>query len=148
MDKNAVMIEYIKGCPGIDRLFFISADVKDGIQSFVPISNDRRIKQYIDGSRLKYYDFALFEFTGGNADPLPTDDVKTHENVQNYKKMQAVIDWINERQELCDFPDFGERVEIRDMYSLSDNPTLAGIENGKIFRYMIQIRIEYLERSY
>jgi hypothetical protein len=148
MDKNAVMIEYIKQCPEIDRLFFISAEVKDGTQSFFPISNDRQVKKYIDGSRLKYYDFALFEFMGGNTDPLPTDGAETHENVQNYQKMQAVIDWVGEQQEAGNFPNFGENTETQDIYSMTCNPTLAGIEKEKIFRYMIQIRIEYLEGAY
>jgi hypothetical protein len=145
VDKNAVMIEYIKRCPEIGKMCFISAEVKDGVQSFVPISNDRQITKYIDGSVLKYYDFALFEFTGGNADPLPDNGAEKHENVQNYQKLQSIIDWIKERREAWDFPDFGEDYRVGDMYSLSDNPTLAGIEKEKIFRYMVQIRTEYIQ---
>jgi hypothetical protein len=139
------MIEYIKRCPEIDRLCFISAEVKDGVQSFVPISNERQMAKYIDGSTLKYYDFALFEFTGGNADPLPDNGAETHENVQNYQKLQSIIDWISTRRKAWDFPDFGEDCTVRDIYSLSANPVMSGIEKEKIFRYMIQIRVEYIQ---
>jgi len=145
MDKNEVMIKYLKQCPNMNRLFFISADIKDGVKRFVPISNDRAVKQYIDGSKLKYYDFAIVEFRGGNTDPLVTDSVALHENVQSYKEMQSLIDWIRTQRKAYNLPDFGGNCKTQDIYSLSDNPTLSGKESEKMFRYMIQIRVEYIE---
>lgn len=145
MDKNAVMIEYVKRCPEIGRLCFVSAEIRDGTQSFVPISNDRYIAKYIDGSALKYYDFTLFGFMGGSADPLPVYGAETQENVQNYQKLQSIIDWIKARSKARDFPDFSADCRIKDIYSMSDNPTLSSIDNEKVFRYAVQIRIEYIQ---
>ncbi|MDR1940033.1 MAG: hypothetical protein LBQ40_04480 [Clostridiales bacterium] len=148
VDKNAVMIEYLKQCPKIDRLFFISSEVKDGTQNFVPISNERVIRQYIDGSKLKYYDFAIVEFVGGSVAPLPLTGAENHENVKNYGQLQSLIDWVSAQSKARNFPDFGEYNEVQDIYSVTSNPTLSGRENEKIFRYMIQIRIEYIEGDY
>lgn len=139
------MINYLKGCAQIKKLCFISTEIKEGVQSFIPISNERQIASYIDGSVKKYYDFALIEYTGGNCFPLDNKDINKHENIQNYQKLQLLIDWINKQRKEKKYPDLGPGTEVQNMYVLTENPVLSGIENEKLYRYMIQIRIEYIE---
>ena len=64
--------------------------------------------------------------------------------------VQSIIDWIDEQNDLCNFPDFGEHCIIDGITALTDTPRLNGVDNSispALAKYSVSIQITYLDTS-
>lgn len=137
-DKNKAVWEWIQQYQSFDKLFYNFCMAEDGNKNFIPNPTNYVMKQYIDGSTLRYYDFAITSFS--RYSDVPYDE----ENILDYKEMQKFIEWIDEQNKLRNYPNFGSNCNIIEVSNLQNNPS-SSLEDKELAKYMIQCRITYEE---
>lgn len=139
-DKNKAMMAYLQDCPALADLFFQFGDGKNGSTGFSATSNDYVNKEYIDGSCSRWYDFTLIKFAPANT--YPNDPV----NVKSLFDMESVTNWIEEQSEAQNYPDFGEKCDVGNIYVVPNSTTVAGRDYTGM-KIMMTCRVEYEERK-
>lgn len=147
------MIKFLLDCPTIQEnpLFFNFANEEDGNNHFIT-EKDTKKRSYIDGSVQKQYTFSIASYSSitHNAVVKEDDDILMNENIENMAKVQAILDWINERADAQDYPDFGEGYVVESMETLTTDPDIDGIDtsvNPPIARYSVGVRLTYLDKT-
>jgi hypothetical protein len=72
------------------------------------------------------------------------------ENLTDLDEVQKVLDWINEQDELQNYPDFGSDCPIEKMETLTTKPDIVGVDtssNPPMAVYRISIQIDYIDNS-
>ena len=150
-DKNQAVIDYLKNCPQLSNnpLFFNFAEAKDNNKQILITANDRRLNTgFIDGSVLKRFTFTIIDYRSVINQALATG--KTSENVEEMLDVQAIIDWIDEQNDVQNFPDFGNSCVVENIASQTDNPNLNGVDTNlkpALAKYHISIVIDYIDKS-
>ena len=152
MDKNQLMVEFLQTCPTIKEnpLFFNFGNVEDNAHQLTISSDDVAVqKPYIDGSVLKRYTCSIDSFKSVACIPiLPGSN--TDENIEDFAEVQSLLDWINEQNDISNFPNFGPSAEIDEMKTLTAKPQLLGVEsslNPPMAIYRITIQIDYIDNT-
>ena len=151
VDKNKVMIEFLRNCPVIDKnpLYFNFGNIEDNSYQVITDSNDTSLSQpYIDGSILKRYTFYIdcFKTIAYNKVIKGYQD----ENLYDISEVQAILDWVNEQDRNKIYPDFGEDCLIDSMQSTTESPDLHSVEDtttSPIAVYRISIQIDYIDNT-
>ena len=61
---------------------------------------------------------------------------------------QEFIDWIDERDKKKNYPDFGDKCQIKKIENLQNMPNLASVDwENMIAQYMLQCRVIYFEKE-
>lgn len=149
IDKTTAIIEFLRECPTIkaNPVFFNFGEVEDGTYQ-ANIQSDEVLLNlhFIDGSVLKRYTLFLDSFK--SVSYIPVVNGKSDENLEGFSEVQEVIDWINDKSNKQEFPDFGEDFVIEDMKTLTDRPALVGVntqQNPPTAVYRISIQIDYVD---
>lgn len=149
IDKTTAVIEFLRECPTIkaNPVFFNFGEVEDGTYQANIQSDDVLLNlHFIDGSVLKRYTLFLDSFK--SVSYIPVVNGKSDENLEGFSEVQEVIDWINDKSNKQEFPDFGEDFVIEDMKTLTDRPALVGVntqQNPPTAVYRISIQIDYVD---
>lgn len=152
-DKNQAVIDFLITNPDIrdSPLYFNFINAQDNDKQVITQSNDRiYARPYIDGSVPKQYTFILLCFKSISDMPLVTIEGYSNENIIDLDDVQLLMDWVNEQNELQNFPDFGEDCMITDMQTTTENPVLEGINTEivpNLAMYSVSIRINYIDLS-
>lgn len=151
MDKNEAMIKFLMTCPTIQEnpLFFNFAKEEDGNNHFIT-GRDSLKRSYIDGSVQKQYTFTIASYYSVSHNAIIDDENIADENLENMAKIQEILDWIEEQDELNNFPDFGTDCEVEKIEPLTTDPDIDGIDtsvNPPIARYSIGVKVSYLDNS-
>ena len=153
VDKNQAVINYFLQCPTIlnSPLYFNFINAEDDTNQFVTLSNERYAsKRYVDGSILKIYSFTIITYRSTADIAVVKIDGYPNENLSDMSDIQALIDWINEQEELNNYPDFGENCIIEEIATTTDNPNFDGIDDQvspPLAIYSVTIEITYLDTS-
>lgn len=148
--KHQVMLEFLQTCPSIrdNPLFFNFGKVENNAHQANMQSDDVSLhRPYIDGTELKRYTFSLDSFKSVAYNPVIQGF--SDENMEEFAEVQSLIDWINEQDELRNYPAF-EDCSIDKMRTLSTKPVLVGVDTTltpPIAVYRISIQIDYLDTS-
>ena len=149
IDKTTAIIEFLRECPTIkaNPVFFNFGEVEDGTYQ-ANIQSDEVLLNlhFIDGSVLKRYTLFLDSFK--SVSYIPVVNGKSDENLEGFSEVQEVIDWINDKSNKQEFPDFGDDFVIEDMKTLTDRPALVGVntqQNPPTAVYRISIQIDYVD---
>lgn len=151
MNKSQIMIEYLKTCPYIqnESLFFNFGTVENNAHQMVTRSDNVQLqKPYVDGSILKQYTFYIDSFKAIAYNPVI--DGFSDENIEDFQSAEKLIEWIEEQNDLRNFPDFGEDCIIDEMYSQTARPELLFVDTSTTPQtaiYRITIKIIYLDTS-
>ena len=162
--KDQAVLNFLFQCPQIrdNPLFFNFINAKPDNKQFVTMGNESSVhRPYIDGSVLKRYTFTLIDFRSATYQPIPKVIATTtttapeptpilNENVEEFVDVQGIIDWIEEKADDYEFPDFGETCKIDSMKVLTDNPVLNGVDTQvkpALAKYSISIQIDYIDYS-
>ena len=109
----------------------------DNSAAIMPV-DDRVVKVYVDGTRVREYTFALqINLT------LSTDDDGT--NIGNMVTMRTWQKWIAEKASGGDFPDFGENCGDYRIRVGHDSPRLSRVQGNNRARYDFFATIIYKE---
>ena len=143
MTKHEVMKNYVeeKVMELSDRLvsFNFSDDSIDGV-SFLTNYSGKTVKKYVRAAD-KEYGFTILMTWHFSTE---TDDL----NLQAMNFAQKFMDWIEKQNKDKNFPDFGEKCQVKKIENLQNMPNLAAVdwENMKA-QYMIQCRVLYFEKG-
>lgn len=140
MDKNKIVLDWLKEFENFDKLYFNFGDVEHGAMAFIPTPTDRVIKTDILGNQTKLYKFAVTAFL--TFDTIPNSS----SNLVDYSQLQLLINWVSERNKNKIFPDFGKDCEVEKIESLQNVPQIAG-QNENIAQYLMQFQITYIEKE-
>lgn len=149
MDKNLQMVEFLQTCPIISEnsLFFNFGNVENDAHQLTIRSDDISLdKTFIDGSQLKRYTCVIDSFKSVACIPILPGN--TDENIEDLADVQALIDWINTQDDNFTYPDFGDKIVVDSMKTLTSKPDLVGVEsqlNPPVAIYRITIQIDYLD---
>ncbi len=140
MDKHTAVTEWLFACPLISNVGFNFgiADATNTILAPVTAIKDTLAEEYIDGTALRYYDFAILRFHDYSNEPNEV------ENIVDLLDVEGVAKWIEEQNESRNYPDFEE--SISEISVLTDSGSIASVDDDTA-KYMIQVRIEYIANS-
>lgn len=120
--------------------FNFSPDSRDAI-SLITNYSDKVRKKYIRVGAEKEYGFTIIIVKSYSTNH---DDL----NVEAMNFAQAFMDWIEDQNGKGQFPDFGEKCQIKKMENLQNMPNLSGVNpDANLARYMIQCRVIYFEKE-
>lgn len=150
MNKNQAMLNFLQTCPAIrdNPLFFNFGKVENGAHIANVRSDDVSVNRpYIDGTEAKRYTFHLDSFKSIAYNPVVQG--LPDENLEDLEEVMTLLDWINEQDEIKNYPAFDNCV-IDKMRSLSSRPQLVGVDttlSPPTAVYRISIQIDYIDTS-
>lgn len=167
MDKNTAMLNYIMQCPVIaeNPLYFNVAQEKDSNNQFLVNADDTVVnKPFIDGSVEKRYTVTVLMYKSVAYNPIVLEEVEDEngnkvivpsstyidENLIDMSDGQKLIDWLEEQNDIRNFPNFGDGYVIDSIKPLSNKPSFNGVNADKqapLAQYSIGIQIEYIDFS-
>lgn len=153
VDKNQAVIDFLLQCPAIanSSLFFNFLNAQDENKQIITQANDKSLnKNFIDGSKLKRYQFTIIDFRSVSYQPMPKVAGYTSENVDDLLDVQGVMDWIEEQNDIQNYPNFGSDCQIDEMRTTSENPNLNGVDtqlSPALAKYSMSIIIDYIDKS-
>jgi len=153
VDKHQAVIDYLINCPNIlnSPLYFNFINAQDDSNQFLTKSNDKYTNtHYIDGSVGKLYTFTIMTFKSVNSIAVVKLPDYPNENMSDLTDIQGLIDWINEQDELRNFPDFGEDCIVESIITTSNEPKFKGIDEQvtpPLAVYETSIQITYIDTS-
>lgn len=153
VDKNQAVIDYLITCPQIlnSPLYFNFINAKNDTNQFLTSARDSYTNiKYVDGSVLKVYTFTIITFKSAADIAVPKLVGYENENISDMATIQSLIDWIQEQEELKNYPNFGEQCEIDEILTTSDSPNFDGIDeqvSPPLAVYSVSIQIKYIDRS-
>ena len=143
MTKHEIMKAYVEEKVG--KLiwsivsFNFADDFPDSI-SFLTNYSGKVVKKYIRAAD-KEYGFTILITWHYSTE---TDDL----NVQAMNFAQEFMDWIEEQNRTKNFPDFGEKCQVKKIENLQNMPNLATVDwENMTARYMIPCRVLYFEKE-
>ena len=153
INRNQAVIDYLVTCPTIKEspLYFNFINAKDNNNQFITVADSTTSQQkFIDGSVYKTYTFTLSCFKALSHNPMVKQEGYSDENIDDLSDVQALIDWVNEQDDEQNYPDFGDMCDIDRIYTTTETPNLAGIDNSvspNLARYDVTIKVDYLDNS-
>ena len=141
-DKNQAVLDWLKTYPGISALGFNFGTAEDGACNFIPAPSDNVIRTYIDGSALKHYTFAVTWYKD-----FASDAFAAAENLADTKAIEAFMAWIDDQNASKQYPSFPSECQIEAIRNLQDIPSTSGYDSNRLAKYMVQVRIEYIDSS-
>lgn len=151
VDKNRSFIDFLQDCPVIKNnpMFFNFGTAENSTTQVNIESNDTALNhKHIDGSEMKRYTCSVDSCKSITYLPVVGD--LSAENIDDFKEVQDLLDWINEQGELENYPDFGDKCSIEEMKSITEEPVLIGVNQEvqpPIAVYRVTIQIDYLDTS-
>lgn len=152
-DKNEAIIAYLRQCPQLSNnaLFFNFIEAKDNNKQLVTMTNDKAVdRPYVDGTVLKRYSFTIIDYRSVSYQAVVNITGHSNENVEELLDIQSIIDWIEEQNDIRNFPNFGNTCIIDRIYTATDNPALNGVDTSlkpALAKYSITIQVDYLDTS-
>lgn len=153
VDKNQAVIDFLINCPQIQAnpLFFNFLNAKDGNKQLISSGNEKTMNRpFIDGSVAKRYTFTIIDYRSIAYQAVVKQAGYVNENVEEAFDVQGIMDWVNEQNDLRNFPNFGDKCIIDEMRTLTENPNLNGVDTSitpALAKYSMSIQIDYLDIS-
>lgn len=138
-NKNTAMLEYLRQYPGLQSFLFFNSMVDQiGNTAVQTVYGETWEKEYIRGHGIKQWDFAVVKIAQADTG---TSDI----NADETQAVQDFMDWIDEQNEIGNFPDFSPG-KVLSIQNLQNMPNFAGIDNNEgTAKYMFQCRVRYYE---
>jgi len=153
VDKNKAIVDYLLTCSTVysSSLYFNFINAKDDTKQVIAEASDTYTnRNYIDGSVLKQYQCKLVNFKSLSTKPVVKQSGYADENITDLETIQQIVDWINEQNDLNNYPDFGDNCIVEKIQTTANNPVLDGIDASTtpaLVKYSITIQVDYLDKS-
>jgi hypothetical protein len=160
VDKNQAVIDYLITCPYIKNspLYFNLINAHNDNVQIVTTSEDKLYrKPYITGEIPKKYTFTLITFKSitdmaivKNYSTSTDEEEYINENVEDLADVQTLIDWLQEQNDVQNYPNFGDDCYIDDLQVSTDTPRFDGVNTDvtpPLAMYSIAIVINYVDTS-
>lgn len=153
VDKTQATIEYLLMCPKVadSALYFNFINATDEDKQFITEANEKTLNTpYIDGSVDKRFTLTIIDYRSIAYQEMARYQITANESVEEYLDVQSLIQWIEEQQDLKNFPNFGPDCVVERIGTATENPRLNGVDtqaNPVLAKYSISIQIDYLDKS-
>lgn len=140
-NRNEALQEWLAESPFVTDLYFNFYPAEAGVTSIAPVSGERVLKHYTDGTALMCYEFGVIQFWPVN--------MNVPNNADNAEAMYAVeqfMDWVKAQNQLRNFPDF-EGCDVQRVEVLNNLPFSAGTDD-EVAKYMYTCRVTYAGKEY
>jgi len=138
VNKEKILLEWAKENPLLeDKTLLNFLGDNNGQSAVIPIE-ETVSQDYLDGSKLVYYDFmwsVIFDISE------TTDEI----NVRSMFELRKWQDWIDEQNDSGGLPDFGDGYCMEEIRNLA-SPGLAMIYEGGKGKYQFPVRLVYLRK--
>lgn len=118
--------------------FNVSSSTPDEL-SVSSVQNERVLEEYIDGTRTVEFPFAI---TLAKEYDIGTSDI----NLNAIQEFENISAWIEEQNEIENYPDFGDNITIEKIEVLETVPSVSVDNETGVAKYMAQYLITYMER--
>ena len=153
-DINTSIIEYLQTCPYLQniKVYFNFAQATDNIKQLVTVATSTNtVKSYIDGSRDKTYSITIIDYRSVAYQPLVNAQGDyPNENVEEFLDVQGIIEWVDEQNDLRNFPNFGNDYVVEEVSTTTDIPNLNGVDTSiqpTLAKYSVTIQVKYLDKT-
>ena len=153
-DINKAIIEYLQTCPYLQniKVYFNFAQATDNIKQLVTVATSTNtVKSYIDGSRDKTYSITIIDYRSVAYQPLVNAQGDyPNENVEEFLDVQGIIEWVDEQNDLRNFPNFGNDYVVEEISTTTDIPNLNGVDTSiqpTLAKYSVTIQVKYLDKT-
>ncbi|MEA4831001.1 MAG: hypothetical protein VB118_00110 [Oscillospiraceae bacterium] len=137
---DAIMAWLMSYKPLAEWYFNISKAEDDTI-CIVPVDGSES-RPFIDGSEECVYPFEVQIYKSFGENPIiPGVD---NENTGNFFDVQQMISWIEQQEEIGNYPDFGQGVTMLEAKVLRDIPFTAGVDEH-IIKITFPVQITYIK---
>lgn len=136
-NKHDAVWEWLQSCPHIRDLFFDAADSHYEGTRLIP--SESEIIQYLDGSKLMYYNCALTRYSAYSLEPNDTM------NLENLVDFDLLSEWMEEQMALANLPMFPGKQSVLAVEVLPNESGFMVTQDLNQCKYMLQFRIEYLK---
>ena len=142
-NKHTAVWDWLQTCPLILDTFFNFSTASDGDTVIAPVTafRDTVAEEYVDGSTLRYYDFALIRYANYTNEPNDT------ENISDLLDVEAVAAWIEAQDDAGSYPAFPAACSVQEVRILPTSTGFVAAQSENRAKYMVQIRIEYIEAA-
>jgi len=140
-NKHSAMWDWVYNCSELSDLFFAFSQNLNGSAVLVPMAKERTVKEYLDGSSIRNYDFSLVLYKPVNAE-VPNST----ENVDIMVDVEKVMDWVDEQNKSRNFPSFPQGCTVQKVENLQNMPTIAGMDETGA-KYMFSCRVTFLQQG-
>ena len=139
-NKHEAVWDWMMQCPKVKDLFFNFSDSKNGDIVIVPITsiNDMVVIELIDGSTYRQYDYSIIQFREYTSEPNDKGNIEVLIDVEGISK------WIENQNEIKNYPDFPPNCSIQKISVLPDNSGSVAAFDEYGAKYILQFRIEYI----
>jgi hypothetical protein len=131
------VVDYVTACPllknGLLRVDSLGSKPVEYVVEVLPC--DPIVKQYVDGSSIRQYLFAI-----GSREYYALDMVQNISNSKFYEQLQQ---WFEEQNARENFPDIGDDKEMQEIQLVTSGYLFA--TDRKTARYQMQFRLVYFK---
>lgn len=138
VNKHIAMQNWVQEFLTSNYLYFESADAYPDVRAIVPQYGEYTNNTDICGFKYKSYTFA---FIGYETLDTGTSDI----NTTNMYIFDSFNEWLEEQEELENYPDFGDGCSEYHIIPLQNMANLAMIQDDGLAKYMLVARIDYKE---
>lgn len=138
MTKHEIMVDYVK--EKVEDLSFNFASDSAMSVSFITDFTGKVVKKYIRAADKEYRFSILINWHYS----INNDDV----NLKAMNVAQEFADWIDTQNSLKNYPDFGEKCQVKKIETLQNMPNLATVDmESEVAQYRIPCRVLYFEKE-
>lgn len=140
MDKNKALSDWVSTYPNLYNWLYFNTIIILPDNVSLMTDSDNVIEEYIDGSSKRDYNFVINFMK--NYDTGTSDiNIEAMAESQNFNK------WLKEQVRLKNFPQWGDNNVIDDIEVLSEVPLMSVDNDANVAKYMLQLKIIYLEKE-
>ena len=139
-NKHLAVWDWLMQNEDIKRLYFNFSDTRNGNITIATSPAPASLMTYLNGDKLKAYDFALIQYK-----PLNTVDVNSEENAEIMFDAEQLMEWIDEQERKKNYPYF-PGCAVQKVENMPNMPSIAGMDD-QIAKYLFSCRITYLEAA-
>lgn len=154
VDHYQSTLAFLKTCPAMAGVFSFQGIESSGsaIQVLTQAGEQTAVKTFIDGSKEKNFDFVVCFYRPISSMPYIPSVGTGNASLESLIDVQDLIDWLDEKSEKREFPDFGTNRSVSRIYSLNTEPQLLWIDsehyNPPLAKYTVTLRVEYMDYSH
>lgn len=141
INKHIALKEWVQEYLDGNNMHFEDIDMYPGFRSLVPSYGDYVVKTDVIGNKYKTYTFAFVAIELLDM----TDD--TTNNTDIFYQIELFNEWLEEQQELKNFPNFGGNTSNYKIIPLQNMPNMAMVDEQNNAKYMMLARIDYTENE-
>ena len=136
--RHAAVWEWLLTCPHIRALYFAFCEARSGDTAFVPMTayTDETLQEFVDGSCVRSYEFALVRFDAYSVEP--NDEY----NLRALEDAEKIAAWVRQQSAEGNFPEFAQGCRVLEVEAVAPGEMIGAWDDAGV-KHMLHFRIRY-----